>query len=423
MLSVGSSGAITYTSAGVSGASAILAELNAVPAFSAVALASEDDRGHLVLEARSSAQTLIISSDPRNLVGGASFRTDSAADLADADDGTTGAGEHDDVKSDIENIFGGQGDDVLTGSVQPNLINGNGGADDLSGGPAGDCNLDIDRLNGGAGDDVLQLGAAPNCADIADGGAGRDTADYQLRSGGVNVSLDNIPNDGLAESDDIKSSVEVVLGGGGNDDLVGGSGNDELHGGPGSDDLHGGAGNDTLIGGSGNDTLFGEAGDDFFDEASASDARYQTSFSAFSGQDIIHGGAGVNTCDFRRGGTAAASYTLCYSASASNCATSADDGLDGDDLTNCTHVILDGGADTVTGSDADDIIEGGAGADSLLGGLGNDLLFGDDGNDALFGGPGSDTLDGGNDQVLSGDGGPGDDICVMPDLGNLSCEL
>jgi Ca2+-binding RTX toxin-like protein len=214
-----------------------------------------------------------------------------------------------------------------------------------------------------------------------------------------------------------------VLGGGGNDNLTGGSGNDELHGGPGSDNLHGGAGNDTLVGGTGNASLFGEAGDDFFDEASPSDARYLTTFSAFGGQDVIHGGAGANTCDFHRGGVTAASYTLCYSATASNCALSADDGVDGDDLTNCNHVVLDDGVDTVTGSDQDDIIEGGGGADSLVGGPGNDLLFGDAGNDALFGGPGSDTLDGGDDQVLAGDGGAGDDICVMPDVANVACEL
>jgi Ca2+-binding RTX toxin-like protein len=405
VLSVGSSGAIT------------------VPAFSAVALASQDDRGHLVIEANANGQVLTISSDPRGLIGAIIARSDSATDLSDADDGTTGAGENDDVESDVENLLGGSGNDVLTGSVQSNLINGNAGDDDLSGGPRGNCASDTDHLNGGAGNDLFQLGAASNCADIVDGAAGRDTADYELRSLGVNVSLDNQPNDGEFELDDIKSSVEVLLGGSGNDNLSGGTGNDELHGGPGNDALHGGAGNDTLVGGTGNDALSGDAGDDFFDEASASDTRYVSTFSAFGGQDVIHGGAGANTCDFHRGNLAAASYTLCYSATASNCAFSADDGVDGDDLTNCNHVILDDGVDTVTGSDSDDIIEGGGGADSLVGGLGNDKLFGDSGNDALFGGAGNDTLDGGDDQVLTGDGGPGDDICVMPDVGNVACEL
>jgi Ca2+-binding RTX toxin-like protein len=422
VLSVGASGPVTYTSLGVSGASAILTELNNVAAFSAVAVATQDDRGHLVIEAKNSGQTLNISSDPRGLIGTTISRTSSGADLLDADDGETGAGENDDVKSDVENLNGGLGNDVLTGSQQPNLINGNGGDDDISGGPAGDCSVDVDRLNGGAGNDIFRLGAAANCADIVDGAVGRDTADYELRSGGVNVALDNIPNDGESEADDVRATIEVVLGGSGNDNLTGGSSNDELHGGLGNDVLHGGAGNDTLVGGTGNDELYGEAGDDYIDEGSTSDASYLASFSAFGGQDLIHGGTGNNTCNFRRGGSTAASYTLCFTTSSANCALSMDDGVDGDDLTNCSHVILDDGNDTVTGSTGDDVIEAGGGADSLMGGAGNDVLYGEAGDDALFGGAGSDTIDGGDDQTKPSDGGAGDDIC-LPDLSNLSCEL
>jgi Ca2+-binding RTX toxin-like protein len=422
VLSVGASGPITYTSAGVSGAGAILNELNSVAAFSAVALATQDDRGHLLIEAKNSGQTLTISSDPRGLIGTTISRTGSGADLLDADDGETGAGENDDVKSDVENLNGGLGNDVLSGSPQANVINGNAGDDDISGGPGGDCSVDLDRLNGGAGNDILRLGAGYNCPDIADGGAGRDTADYQLRGGGVNVTLDNLANDGEGEGDDVKATIEVVLGGSGNDHLTGGSGNDELHGGPGSDVLRGGAGNDTLIGGTGDDELYGEAGDDSIDEASAGDAAYLAAFSAFGGHDLIHGGAGANTCNFRRGASANTSYTLCYTTSAASCALSMDDGVDGDDLTNCNRVILDDGNDTVSGSSGDDIIEGGGGADSLMGGAGNDVLYGEAGDDALFGEAGNDTLDGGDDQTKTSDGGPGDDIC-LPDQPNVACEL
>jgi Ca2+-binding RTX toxin-like protein len=422
VLSVGVSGPITYTSTGVSGAGAILSELNNVAAFSAVAVATQDDRGHLLIEAKNSGQTLTISSDPRGLIGTTISRSSSGPDLLDADDGETGAGENDDVKSDVENLNGGLGNDVLSGSQQPNVINGNAGDDDISGGPGGDCSVDIDRLNGGAGNDILQLGAGYNCPDIVDGGAGRDSADYELRGGSVNVTLDNLANDGEGEGDDVKATIEVVLGGSGNDNLTGGSSSDELHGGPGSDVLRGGAGNDTLIGGPGNDELYGEAGDDYIDEASGSDASYLASFSAFGGQDVIHGGAGVNTCNFRRGGSANASYTLCFTTSAATCPLTMDDGVDGDDLTNCNHVILDDGKDTVMGSTGDDIIEGGGGADSLLGGSGNDALYGEAGDDALFGEAGNDTLDGGDDQTKLSDGGPGDDIC-LPDQPNVACEL
>jgi Ca2+-binding RTX toxin-like protein len=426
-LSVGSGGTITYTSAGVSGPVAILAELNLVSAFTAVATASMDDRGFLVIEARTVLESVVIVSDEQGLIGGTPSNDGSAAALTDADDGETGADEHDDVKSDVENIKGSAFADVLTGGVQPNLINGNGGDDDISGGPAGTCTgvgADTDTLNGGDGDDVFQMGAASNCSDIADGGLGRDEASYELRTAGVTITSDAAANDGEAgEHDNIKPSIEIVVGGEGNDSIIGGTGNDELHGGPGADTLKGGAGNDTLVGGTGADHLLGEVGDDFFDEASTVDDKYVAAFSAFGGQDVIHGGAGANTCDFRRGGTADTIYTLCFSGAAANCTPAANDGSDGDDLTNCNHVILDGGADSVSGSTSDDIIEGGAGDDVLDGGGGNDAIYGEAGNDALLGGEGADLLDGGSDQVLSSDGGPGDDICVSPNEGNIACEL
>jgi Ca2+-binding RTX toxin-like protein len=420
-LSVGGS-PITYTSTGQAGGPAILTELNA--AINSLATASADDRGRLVIEANGAGATLAILTDSQGLIGYTATRTDSAADLADADDGKTGASENDDVRADVENLRGGTGGDVLTGNGQSNQIDGNGGNDDLAGGSAGpSCSSDVDSLNGGAGDDRFQMGPVPNCADLLDGGAGHDTVSYELRRAGVTVALDGRAEDGDGENDNVKAGIEAVLGGDGGDNITGSTGNDELHGGPGIDELHGGVGNDTLVGGVGNDRLFGEAGDDFIDEASASDAAYDEAFSAFGGGDVIHGGPGFNVCDYRRGGSAASSYTLCYSATAANCAAAANDGPDGDDLTNCSQIILDDGADTITGSDSDDLIEGGGGDDSIRGGAGNDRLYGEAGDDRLAGEAGGDTLDGGPDQSTPSDGGEGDDVCVSVAAGSLSCEI
>jgi Ca2+-binding RTX toxin-like protein len=427
-LSVGGGGTITYTSAGQSGTTAILAELNAVPAFSAVATAKADDRARLVIEAKADDATIVILSDNQRLIGGASpstpTRADTASDLADADDGATGADEHDDVRADVENIKGGPGDDVLTGSPSPNLIDGAAGNDDISGGIAGTCATDIDNLNGGVGEDVIELGAAPNCPDVIDGGAGRDIASYALRNGGVTVTLDNANNDGASEKDNVKTTLEVVLGGDGNDAITGGTPHDELHGGPGNDVLKGGAGDDTLVGGTGNDSLVGEAGDDYFDEGSSADTAYDKPVSAFDGRDTIHGGVGLNICDYHRGTSTAGTFTLCYSATATACAGASNDGPEGDNLTNCGHLMLDDGADSVTGSDNDDLIEGGGGADTIHGAAGNDRLFGDAGDDRLFGGEGGDALDGGPDQVSGSDGGPGPDICVsVVASSSTNCEI
>jgi Ca2+-binding RTX toxin-like protein len=420
-LSVSGNG-ISYSSTGQTGGPAILTELNV--ALGAFARASADDRGRLVIQASSAGATLAITSDPQGLIGDTPTRTDLPADLADADDGATGASENDDVKSDVENIKGGSGNDVLTGNGAGNLIEGGAGDDDLAGGSAGACSIDIDSLNGGAGDDTFQMGPVPNCADILDGGAGRDTVSYELRGGGVAVTLDGRADDGNGELDNVKTAIEVVLGGDGNDNIIGSSGDDELHGGPGGDTLRGGVGNDTLAGGPGIDRLFGEVGDDLIDEASATDPAYDEPISGFGGADVIHGGPGFNTCDYRRGTTTPGTYTLCYSATAANCAPAANDGPEGDDLTNCSRLMLDDGADSVTGSESDDLIEGGGGDDTISGGAGNDRLYGEAGDDRLLGNAGSDVLDGGPDQTQPSDGGAADDdVCVSVAAGSISCEL
>lgn len=421
-LSVGGS-SITYTSTGQTGGPAILAELNADGAFNSLASARADDRGRLVIEADSAGATLVILTDNQGLIGYTATRTDLPADMVDADDGRTGASENDDVKADVENIKGGSSDDVLTGNGQSNQIDGNGGDDDLAGGSAGNCSSDVDSLNGGLGDDTFQMGPISNCADLLDGGAGRDTVSYELRAAGVAVTLDGRADDGDAESDNVKIAIEVVLGGDGGDIITGGTQNDELHGGPGIDVLRGGLGNDSLVGGPGSDQIFGELGDDFIDEASPADAAYADALSAFAGADVIHGGGGVNVCDYRRGTSTAATFTLCSSATAANCPPAANDGPDGDDLTNCSHVILDDGADTITGSDSDDVIEGGGGDDSIMGGAGSDRLYGEAGDDRLLGNAGGDTLDGGADQTAPSDGGDGDDVCVSVVVASVGCEI
>jgi Ca2+-binding RTX toxin-like protein len=71
-------------------------------------------------------------------------------------------------------------------------------------------------------------------------------------------------------------------------------------------------------------------------------------------------------------------------------------------------VVVNGNgmAETLVGTDRDDIIYAGGGNDGLSGGGGNDLLFGRDGNDILAGGSGADTLIGGagNDTLIGGIG-------------------
>ncbi|MFO0906175.1 MAG: calcium-binding protein [Pirellulales bacterium] len=71
-----------------------------------------------------------------------------------------------------------------------------------------------------------------------------------------------------------------------------------------------------------------------------------------------------------------------------------------------------GGADTIWGTNGDDLFYGGGGADRLYGMHGNDTLYGESGADSLNGGSGIDYLYGGDDvDVLTG--GAGNDYFVF----------
>jgi Ca2+-binding RTX toxin-like protein len=119
------------------------------------------------------------------------------------DDGE--AGENDLVFTDVERVFGGGGDDFISGGSGLSILYGGDGSDTLLG------NGGFDALYGGGGNDRL------------DGGAGDDY-------------------------------------------LEGGAGNDVLNGGPGADQLFALAGNDTLLSDDGTkDTVRGGTGTDVAD--------------------------------------------------------------------------------------------------------------------------------------------------------------
>ena len=148
-------------------------------------------------------------------------------------------------------VFGGAGNDGITGSA---------GADILNGGS------DNDWLDGGAG------------ADLMDGGAGWDVVSYQSATSGITVDLTTNLNGGAAAGDKILN-VEVLQGSNANDMLTGidrGNGNGVQ--------LYGEGGNDTLTGKGGGDYLFGGAGNDTLD-------------SGF-GCDVLNGGSGADTFRF-----------------------------------------------------------------------------------------------------------------------------
>ena len=161
-----------------------------------------------------------------------------------ANDGQTGEGDN--VRADVEDVRGGDGNDTLTGNAAANDLSGGGGND---------------RLDGGTGPDDLV------------GGNGIDRADYSARTTSVRADIDGVADDGATgEGDNLQLDVENITGG------------------TRSDTLTGSAANNTLVGGAGNDSLWGLDGNDHLD-----------TFDGISGNDSLRGGLGVDTCDFDDG--------------------------------------------------------------------------------------------------------------------------
>jgi Ca2+-binding RTX toxin-like protein len=308
-----------------------------------------------------------------------------------------------DTLIDIEHVYGGAGNDTLTGS-----------------------NTQNDDLDGGAGSDTI------------DGSGGSDTVRFQQSTAGVivNLSASSIKvngitvaagkaDDGMGGTDTL-INIESVRGTDFNDYirgsdnvstrqfLQGDAGNDTIDGGAGIDFANyasvalvlGGlnafisngagtvndkvGGTDTLInieglaGTHSNDTLTGSLGDQWF--------------RGNGGNDTINGGSGNDW--------------VLYSSDPLGVTVNLTTGTATDGWNGPGGLLALGGTDTLTlienaeGSDYDDNITGGSGANELRGRAGNDALLGGNGNDTLNGGDGDDNLRGQvGDDILNGDAG------------------
>ncbi|NKD78094.1 calcium-binding protein, partial [Haematospirillum sp. H1815] len=329
--------------------------------------------------------------------------------LRDAEDATVYVdGVAEDTLRNIENVYGGSGNDELTGDDKDNSLYGEGGKDTLTGGAGNDT------LTGGAGDDTLTGGAGD---DTLNGGDGRDMASYLGQRAPVKVTLRGAEDvtvyvNGVAE--DTLRNIENVTGGSGDDTLYGDDKDNKLIGGDGNDTLDGSAGNDTLDGSYGNDTLYGRDGSDYLYGGDGNDT-----LDGGDGNDWLEGRAGNDTLDGGAGMDIASYYykraPVKVTLRGAEDATVYVDGVAEDTLRNIENVRGGDGNNELTGDDKDnmlfgsygnDTLDGGAGNDELYGDFGDDILFGNDGNDRLYGRAGNDTLDGGmgSDTLIGGDG-------------------
>lgn len=217
------------------------------------------------------------------------------------------------------NLFGGDGNDIITGGSGNDLLFGQAGNDILLGKGGNDLlfgGAGNDTLTGGAGDDQV-FGEAGNDRmiwnpgdgnDLFEGGDGTDTAEvnggngaetFTLTANGTRVRFDRVNPAPFFL--DIGTTENIVVNMNGGDDVFtagnglaslinltvdGGAGNDIITGGDGADLLLGGDGNDTITGGRGNDVLLGGAGNDTF------------VWNPGDGSDTIEGQDGVDTLQF-----------------------------------------------------------------------------------------------------------------------------
>lgn len=342
-------------------------------------------------------------------------------------------------------LYGGAGNDLITGKDNRDFLFGHEGNDTLSGGKGNDAlsgGKGNDVLNANIGNDFLTGGRGADLFTLEDGGLDviSDMRWYEgdrLRVGGSDVTQAQISAnstlvdyDGDGVVDDVKftwAQGQVVLlnydkqrangiveGTSGNDTISvgyhdvsgdavrwsatvidGKEGNDVINTTSANDTIFGGLGNDTIVAQSGNNSVNGGEGDD--------------KITGWGGNDILIGGAGADSIHGQSG----------------NNSLTGDDGNDtligweGNDTVRGgignDSINVGAGENLVYGDAGDDIILGGANDEDLYGGDGNDDIQGKGGHDSIWGGIGDDKIttgsgndsirgDAGKDTIAGGDG-------------------
>jgi Ca2+-binding RTX toxin-like protein len=239
------------------------------------------------------------------------------------------------------NLFGGPGNDTLTGGSSSDQLFGQAGNDTLLGRGGFDAlfgSSENDTLTGGDADDQAfgesgddrMLWNPGDDTDLNEGGSGADTVDvnggggaevFTTTANGTRVRFDRL--DPAPFSLDIGTSEILVVHGNGGDDsfsatgnlaaliLIGidaGAGNDTILGSNGIDFLFGGSDNDFVDGQQGNDAAFGGSGDDVFqwdpgdgsDLLQGQDNADTLTFNGSNGNEVMAASANGGRLQFTR---------------------------------------------------------------------------------------------------------------------------
>ncbi|AIF49855.1 matrixin family metalloprotease [Pelosinus sp. UFO1] len=326
--------------------------------------------------------------------------------------------------TDFENITGGSGDDVLTGTIGVNTLMGGAGNDIIDGKGGSDI------INAGDGDDIVKYYSTLTATNVK-GGNGIDTLDASALTTAVNINLATQFKD--FENITGGSSNDTLTGNDQTNILIGGDGNDYIDGGKGADSIYGGNGNDTIVFHADNALVDGGTGVNILTAApSATGVSIDLTNGVFSniqqvigsnyndvikgtsgndiissgnGDDIIDGGAGIDTIDAGAGNDTVKYYTSydptkikggagIDTLDASAQATGLTINLT-TQFTDFENLITTANNDTVTGNALANVIDGGGGDDTIDAGAGNDTVkyYASYTPSKIKGGLGIDTLD------------------------------
>lgn len=324
--------------------------------------------------------------------------------------------------SNVENVIGSNFDDVIQSNGSANVIEAGEGNDIIV--VDGRDGFD-DTYDGGNGFDVIRnfhVGAPQGANESIFFDTETtfisieeiDAQNQEIRLGnGTTIDFTNIVLTDVVDifasntHDNVTGSAgdDVILGRNGNDIIDGGEGNDTIEAGANDDTVTGGEGDDIIRGGSGVDVLNGNNGNDIF-QISGTEGIDDT----FNGGDGIDTLLNITTNTITFDSETTFNSIEILDGNNEIVQVSANTTIDFSPIASTVNVLRfqgnNGGNETITGTQVDDIIFGQNGNDILNGGEGNDTLNGGNNDDILTGGNGNDILVGGGGvDILNGDAG------------------